>query len=87
MKKRVYLSDLRSKKTEEIQKELGEIRQQLYQLREKKVVEDLQNPFEIAEKRRAVSRRLTVLRERELEGQARNRKVPRRHRRKSEVAG
>ncbi len=75
--KRTEMSDLRSKSVEELQKAIEEKRRDLYKLREKRVVEQLNDPFELGRLRRDIARMRTLIGEKERGGKGRCERVSR----------
>jgi len=60
--------EMRKLSTEEINKKIAEIKEELFNLRMKQATGSLENPSRIRELRKTVARLKTILRERELEG-------------------
>jgi len=61
-------NEIRKLSTEEINKKIVEIKEELFNLRMKQATGSLENPSRIRELRKTVARLKTILRERELEG-------------------
>ena len=61
-------NDIRKLSTEEINKKITELKQELFNLRMKQATGSLENPSRIRELRKTVARLKTILREREIEG-------------------
>ncbi len=60
--------EMRKLSTEEINKKIAEIKEELFNLRMKQATGSLENPSRIRELRKTVARLKTILREREIEG-------------------
>lgn len=58
--------DLRAHTTDEIQSEIGTLKEELFNLRFQLATGQLENPMRIREVRKAIARAKTILREREL---------------------
>lgn len=61
-------SELRDKTQEELQKELGELKSELFKLRFQLVTNQLENPMKLKDVKRSIARVKTVIREREIKG-------------------
>ncbi len=61
-------NEIRKLSTEEINKKIAEMKEELFNLRMKQATGSLENPARIRELRKTVARLKTILRERELEG-------------------
>lgn len=61
-------SELRDKTQEELQKELGELKSELFKLRFQLVTNQLENPMKLKDVKRSIARIKTVIREREIKG-------------------
>jgi large subunit ribosomal protein L29 len=61
-------SELRDKTQEELQKELGELKSELFKLRFQLVTNQLENPMKLKDVKRSIARVKTVMREREIKG-------------------
>ena len=59
------ISEFRDKPSEELRADLVNFRRELFNLRFQSATEQIENPSQIRETRRAIARVLTVLRERE----------------------
>ncbi|NPA49729.1 MAG: 50S ribosomal protein L29 [Thermodesulfobacteria bacterium] len=59
--------ELRRLSVVELQEKLGELREELFNLRFQKSIHQLENPMRIREVKRDIARVLTVIREKELE--------------------
>lgn len=59
--------ELRKTKTEELNKKLGELKSELFNLRFQLAVNQLENPMRIKAVKRDIARIKTIIRERELE--------------------
>jgi large subunit ribosomal protein L29 len=62
--------EIREKQTEAIQQELVDLRKHMFDLRTQAVTEKLENPSQLAKTRRTIARMNTILRQRQLEEQA-----------------
>ena len=60
--------EIRKLSTEEINKKIAELKEELFNLRMKQATGNLENPARIRELRKNVARLKTILREREIEG-------------------
>ena len=61
-------SEIRDKSQEELQKELTELKSELFKLRFQLVTNQLENPMKLKDVRKSIARVKTVMRERELKG-------------------
>ena len=61
-------NEIRKLSTEEINKQIAESKEELFNLRMKQATGSLENPSRIRELRKTVARLKTILREREIEG-------------------
>ncbi len=61
-------NEIRKLSTEEINKKIAELKEELFNLRMKQATGNLENPARIRELRKNVARLKTILREREIEG-------------------
>jgi large subunit ribosomal protein L29 len=61
-------SDIREKSKEELQKEVLELKSELYRLRFQQATNNLDNPMKLKDVRKNIARVLTILREFELKG-------------------
>ena len=61
-------SEIRDKSQEELQKELIELKSELFKLRFQLVTNQLENPMKLKDVRKSIARVKTVMRERELKG-------------------
>ncbi|MGE5613424.1 MAG: 50S ribosomal protein L29 [Bacillota bacterium] len=61
-------SELRERTQEELQKELGELKAELFKLRFQLVTNQLENPMKLKDVKRSIARIKTIMRERELKG-------------------
>jgi large subunit ribosomal protein L29 len=61
-------SELRDKTQEELQKELGELKSELFKLHFQLVTNQLENPMKLKDVKRSIARVKTVMREREIKG-------------------
>ena len=62
------VNELRELSTPELQEKLAASKQELFNLRFQKAVNKLENPMRIKDVKKTVARILTVIKERELEG-------------------
>lgn len=63
---RVKASSLRDQNVEEIKARITELREELFNLRFRNAMRQLDNPLKIREARRELARHMTVLRQKEL---------------------
>ena len=61
-------SELRDKTQEELQKELGELKSELFKLRFQLATNQLENPMKLKDVKRSIARIKTIMREREIKG-------------------
>jgi len=61
-------SELREKTQQELQKELGELKAELFKLRFQLVTNQLENPMKLKDVKRSIARIKTIMREREIKG-------------------
>ena len=66
------LKEMRDKQTTHLQQELAEKQRHYFDLRSQGVTEKLEDPSQLLKARREIARIQTILRERELEAQAKN---------------
>ncbi len=59
-------SEMRDKTQEELQKELNELKSELFKLRFQLVTNQLENPMKLKDVKKSIARVKTVMREREL---------------------
>ena len=62
------IKEIRDMSAEELKKELVEAKKELFDLRFQKATGSIDNPMRIRELRKTIARILTVLKEREMEG-------------------
>ena len=62
------VSEMRDKTHEELQKELTELKSELFKLRFQLVTNQLENPMKLKDVKRSIARVKTVMREREIKG-------------------
>ena len=60
--------DIREKSLVELEKELGELKSELFKLRFQHATNQLENPMKLKDVKKSIARIKTVLRERELKG-------------------
>jgi large subunit ribosomal protein L29 len=60
--------DIREKTETELQKELGELKSELFKLRFQHATNQLENPMKLKDVKKSIARIKTILRERELKG-------------------
>ncbi|NLP15000.1 MAG: 50S ribosomal protein L29 [Clostridium sp.] len=60
--------DIRERSQDELEKELGELKSELFKLRFQHATNQLENPMKLKDVKRSIARIKTVLRERELKG-------------------
>lgn len=63
------VSEIRQKTQAELQKELRELKSELFKLRFQHATNQLENPMRLREVKKSIARVKTVLRERELKGE------------------
>ena len=68
------IKDIRDKSDQALKAELAERRKHLFDLRSQAVTEKLEDPTQVGKTRKAVARILTVIRQRQLEQQAKQAK-------------
>ncbi|MDQ2087589.1 50S ribosomal protein L29 [Herbivorax sp. ANBcel31] len=61
-------NEIRDKSHDELQKELGDLKTELFKLRFQHATNQLDNPMKLKEVKRSIARVKTILRERELKG-------------------
>ncbi|NMA34607.1 MAG: 50S ribosomal protein L29 [Clostridiaceae bacterium] len=61
-------SELRNMTQEELQKELNELKSELFKLRFQLVTNQLENPMKLRDVKKSIARVKTVMREREIKG-------------------
>lgn len=61
-------SELRDKTQEELQKELNELKSELFKLRFQLVTNQLENPMKLKDVKKSIAQVKTVIREREIKG-------------------
>ena len=61
-------SEIRDKTHEELQKELSELKSELFNLRFQLVTNQLENPMKLKDVKQSIARVKTVIREREIKG-------------------
>lgn len=64
------VNELRELSTPELEEKLTELKQELFNLRFQKAVNQLENPKRITDVKKTIARVLTIVHERELEGSA-----------------
>ncbi len=62
------VNEMRDKTQEELQKELNELKSELFKLRFQLVTNQLENPMKLKDVKKAIARVKTILREREIKG-------------------
>lgn len=62
------VSEIREMTQEELQKELAELKSELFKLRFQLVTNQLENPMKLRDVKKSIARVKTVLREREIKG-------------------
>ncbi|NLK87362.1 MAG: 50S ribosomal protein L29 [Clostridiaceae bacterium] len=62
------VSDMRELSHEELQKELSELKSELFKLRFQLVTNQLENPMKLKDIKKSIARIKTVIREREIKG-------------------
>ncbi|HOQ01319.1 MAG TPA: 50S ribosomal protein L29 [Acetivibrio clariflavus] len=60
--------ELREKTDAELQKELGELKSELFKLRFQHATNQLENPMKLKDVKKSIARIKTIMRERELKG-------------------
>ncbi len=61
-------SEIRDRTQEELQKELSELKSELFKLRFQLVTNQLENPMKLRDVKKSIARVKTVIREREIKG-------------------
>lgn len=61
-------SEMRDKTQEELQRELNELKSELFKLRFQLVTNQLENPMKLKDVKKSIARVKTVIREREIKG-------------------
>jgi len=61
-------NDIRDKSQAELQKELGELKSELFKLRFQHATNQLENPMKLKDVKKSIARIKTIMRERELKG-------------------
>jgi len=61
-------SEIREKAQTELQKELGELKSELFKLRFQIATNQLENPMKLKDVKKSIARVKTIMRERELKG-------------------
>ena len=61
-------SEIREKTQAELQKELGELKSELFKLRFQLVTNQLENPMKVKDVKKSIARVKTIIREREVKG-------------------
>ena len=61
-------SDIREKNMVELNKELGELKSELFKIRFQLATNQLENPMKLKEVKKSIARTKTIIRERELKG-------------------
>ena len=61
-------SEMRDKTQAELQKELSELKSELFKLRFQLVTNQLENPMKLKDVKKAIARVKTIIREREIKG-------------------
>ena len=69
MKSNKFVEELKSMSTEELNKKLKELKEELFTLRFQHAINQLDNPLKIAQTRKDIARIMTVIREKEIEAQ------------------
>lgn len=62
------VSEIRDKSQEELQKELSELKSELFKLRFQLVTNQLENPMKLKDVKKSIAQVKTVIREREIKG-------------------
>ena len=65
---KLKVNEMRDKTQEELQKELNELKSELFKLRFQLVTNQLENPMKLKDVKKAIARVKTILREREIKG-------------------
>jgi large subunit ribosomal protein L29 len=66
--KQMKANEIRDKSQEELQKELVDLKSELFKLRFQHATNQLDNPMKLKEVKKSIARVKTILRERELKG-------------------
>jgi large subunit ribosomal protein L29 len=66
--KRLKASEMKEMSQEELQKELSELKSELFKLRFQLVTNQLENPMKLNDVKKSIARIKTVIREREIKG-------------------
>ncbi len=61
-------NEIRDKSQAELQKELGELKSELFKLRFQHATNQLENPMKLKDVKKSIARVKTIIRERELKG-------------------
>jgi large subunit ribosomal protein L29 len=61
-------NDIREKTKDELNKELGELKSELFKLRFQHATNQLENPMKLKDVKKSIARIKTIMRERELKG-------------------
>ncbi|NLL06616.1 MAG: 50S ribosomal protein L29 [Clostridiaceae bacterium] len=61
-------NEIRDKSQAELQKELGELKSELFKLRFQHATNQLENPMKLKDVKKSIARIKTIMRERELKG-------------------
>ncbi|RCX12785.1 LSU ribosomal protein L29P [Anaerobacterium chartisolvens] len=61
-------SEIREKSQSELQKELGELKSELFKLRFQLATNQLENPMKLKDVKKSIARVRTIMKERELKG-------------------
>jgi large subunit ribosomal protein L29 len=61
-------NDIREKTQDELNKELGELKSELFKLRFQHATNQLENPMKLKDVKKSIARIKTIMRERELKG-------------------
>lgn len=61
-------NEIKDKSQAELQKELGELKSELFKLRFQHATNQLENPMKLKDVKKAIARIKTIMRERELKG-------------------
>jgi large subunit ribosomal protein L29 len=62
------VSEIRDKTGDELQKELGELKSELFKLRFQLVTNQLENPMRVKDVKKSIAQVKTVIRQREIKG-------------------
>jgi large subunit ribosomal protein L29 len=66
--KQMKANEIRDKSQAELQKELGELKSELFKLRFQHATNQLENPMKLKDVKKSIARIKTIMRERELKG-------------------